>query len=115
MGRRFYSDEMSVCWCLSTVVVAALLFPVSACLMASEKGLRQVAQNGSTVHDFQDVKQEVGYSDPKRFGFLWIIGQQTNFAQTDILKNLDAYTVVSHVSLVPQRRVRLDGVQAFVL
>lgn len=68
MGRRFYSDEMTVCWFLSTVVVVVLLFPASSCLMASEKRLQQVAQNGSTVHDFQDVKQEVGYQDPKRFG-----------------------------------------------
>ena len=35
--------------------------------MASEKR-QQGARSGSTVHDFQDVKQEVGYSDPKRFG-----------------------------------------------
>ena len=68
MRRRFYLDEITVCWFLSTVVVVALLFPISACLMASEKRLQQVAQNGSSVHDFQDVKQEVGYRDPKRFG-----------------------------------------------
>ena len=68
MGRRFYLDEMTVCWFLSTVVVVALLFPTSSCLMASEERSQQVAQHGSSVHDFQDVKQEVGYSDPKRFG-----------------------------------------------
>ena len=68
MGRRFYSDEMTVGWFLSTVVVVALLFPTSSCLMANEERLQQVAQNGSSVHDFQDVKQEVGYRDPQRFG-----------------------------------------------
>lgn len=68
MGRKFYSNEMNVRWFLSTVAVVALLLPASSCLMASEKGLQQVAQNGSTVHDFQDVKQEVGYDDPQRFG-----------------------------------------------
>ncbi len=59
---------MTVRWFLSTVVVVALLFPISSCLMASEERLQQVAQHGSSVHDFQDVKQEVGYRDPKRFG-----------------------------------------------
>ena len=68
MSRRFYSNEITVCWFLSTVVVVALLLPTSTCLMASEERLQQVAQNGSSVHDFQDVKQEVGYRDPKRFG-----------------------------------------------
>ena len=80
MGRRFYSDEMTVGWFLSTVVVIALLFTASSCLMASEERSQQAAPSGSSVHDFQDVKQEVGYRDPKRFGeidpttlILWVL------------------------------------------
>jgi hypothetical protein len=68
MGRRFYADETIASWFLPTVVVVASLYPNSPCLPASERRLQQTAPGGSTVHDFQDVKQEVGYQDPKRYG-----------------------------------------------
>ena len=68
MGRRFYADEMIVRWFLPTVVVVATVLPTSPCLMASETGMQQAASDGSSVYDFQDVKQEVGYRDPKRYG-----------------------------------------------
>ena len=68
MGRRFYLDETNAGCFYPTVVVVASLFPISPCLRASEKGLQQTATDRSSVRDFQDVKQEVGYRDPKRYG-----------------------------------------------
>jgi len=67
MRRRFYADERKANWFKPIVIVFALLFQSAAC-QAIEPVRLQETHSEWTVHDFQEVKQEVGYSDPQRFG-----------------------------------------------
>ena len=67
MRRRFNADELIAHWFRPLVIAFALLFQTTAC-QAIEPVKLQEADSEWTVHDFQDVKREVGYSDPERFG-----------------------------------------------
>ena len=67
MRLRFDADRLQENWFKPIVIAVALLFQQALC-QAIESDRRQEINNASTVHDFQDVKHEVGYSDPQRFG-----------------------------------------------
>ena len=68
MGRRFYTDGMIASCFWPTVTTVFLLIPFSPCCKAGDRCRQQETSSGSSVHDFQDVKKEVGYVDPERFG-----------------------------------------------
>lgn len=67
MRHRFNADELIGDWLRPIVIAVALLFQFTTC-QAIEPVRLQETSSEWTVHDFQDVKQEVGYSDPQRFG-----------------------------------------------
>ncbi len=67
MRLRFDVDEWKENWLWPIVIAVALPFQTAAC-QATEPVRLQETNSTSTVRDFQDVKQEVGYSDPQRFG-----------------------------------------------
>lgn len=65
MRHRFNADELIGDWLRPIVIAVALLFQPQP---ATELVRLQETSSEWTVRDFQDVKQEVGYSDPQRFG-----------------------------------------------
>ena len=67
MRRRFNADELIGDWFRPIVIAVVLLFHFTTC-QANEPDRLQETNSERTVRDFQDVKQEVGYADPQRFG-----------------------------------------------
>jgi len=59
MRPRFYVDELTGNWFRPIVIAIVLLFQ-SAAGQATEPVRLQETQSESTVHDFQDIKQEAG-------------------------------------------------------
>ena len=49
------------------------------------------------------------------FRLFWVVGQQSNAAQTQVLQDLDSHSVVAHIGFKSQRMVGFHGVHALFL